>query len=184
MTYVMPFVLFIVYNFCMVLILANIVSAIGLVIMLISTRQTTKNKVLGWQSVYFAVINVSMLLLDAMTAVVQNLLCLVRNILAIYKIDNKFVNWALITAGVVLGIVFNTQGLLGWLPILATLVNAVVVINVRASADAVKWSIAVSTAIWMVYNFFILNYVSSLSNLITVISTVQSILAEKKNKTV
>lgn len=37
------------------------------------------------------------------------------------NVKNKALEWMLILAGVVLGIIFNNRGLLGWLPIIANL---------------------------------------------------------------
>ena len=63
----------------------------------------------------------SSIALKGYSSTAQNVVAVFRNLAAMKKIKSKVLEWTLILAGVVLGVLFNNRGLLGWLPIIANL---------------------------------------------------------------
>ena len=51
---------------------------------------------------------------------------------------SKVLEWGLILAGVVLGVVFNNRGILGWLPVIANFEYSVSVFKFKDNEKALK----------------------------------------------
>ncbi len=61
----------------------------------------------------------SSIVLKGYSATVQNVMAVFRNLAAMKNVKSKVLEWTLVMSGVILGIIFNNRGLLGWLPIVA-----------------------------------------------------------------
>ena len=84
-----------------------------------STRKTVKG-VLAMQNVSQVIYCFSAIVLKGYSAAVQNAVSFFRNLAAIWNLRSKALEWALVIAGVVLGVVCNNRGLMGLLPVLGT----------------------------------------------------------------
>ena len=120
--------------------------------------------------------------LGAYSAVVQNAVSLVRNLLALYPKCPRWIYWLLVAFAVGFGIAVNNLGLIGWIPVVANLMYSLVVFFAKGDTVALKTAFLVLTAMFAVFNFTILNYVGAAGNVVIVITTAVYILKEVKKR--
>lgn len=120
------------------------------------------------------------IVLKGYSSTVQNVVSVFRNLAAMKKPKNRIIGriieWTLILAGVVLGIVFNNRGLFGWLPIVANLEYSVCVFAFRENEIALKSAFIINAAMFAVFNAMILNYVGVISSAVIIVTTVVSMI--------
>lgn len=151
-----------------------------------STRKTARG-VLLVQSVGQAFYFACALFLKAPSGAVQNAVSIVRNFVAMgKKKSSKWVEWALIAAAAVLGVVFNNRGLAGWLPIVGNLEYSLAVFRYRDNQRMLKAALVVSLMIFIIFNVIIGNIVGTVADSVVVITTLADLwrTREKKEKTV
>ena len=122
------------------------------------------------------------ILLKAYSGAVQNALSIVRNFAAMGKKKSKWVEWALIAAGVVLGVVFNNRGLAGWLPIVGNLEYSLAVFRFRDDQRKLKMALVVSLLIFIVFNVIIGNVVGTVADSVVVVTTLMDLWRTKEKK--
>ncbi|MBO5657268.1 MAG: YgjV family protein, partial [Agathobacter sp.] len=101
-------------------------------------------------------------------------------LVAIRKINSKVLEWFLVVLGVVLGIVFNNLGWIGYLPILANLQYTLAIFKYKDNERAVKISFAICVVLFAIFNIIIKNYVGFFSNLVILVTTLVAVLRKKK----
>ena len=143
-----------------------------------STRKTAKGVLIA-QTVSQLFYGIGAIVLGGYTAAVQNGVSIVRNMLAISGKSYKWIEWLLISLGVVLGIVVNTLGLMGWLPIIAGTQYSLSVFSFKNDERKLKWAFALCVGLYTVFNFAIQNYVGAISNAFVSIATVVLLLKKK-----
>ena len=84
----------------------------------------------------------------------------------------------MIAVGVVLGVLFNNRGLLGWLPIVANFEYAVSMFKFKDNEKGLKSAFAINMTMYSIFNFFIQNYVGGFTNMFTAITTAVSLIKE------
>ena len=161
------------------IILGNICSLLAMITDSISSTRKTAKGVLMVQNLSQLSYCASSVLLKGYSGAVQNLVCIVRNMVAIKQINSKFVEWFLVVLGVVLGICFNNLGLVGWLPIVANLEYTLAIFKFKDNDRALKISFAICVAMFIVFNLFILNFVGAVSNLVVMITSIIMLVKQK-----
>ena len=149
--------------------------------MFASTRKTARS-VLLVQSLGQVFYFLCGLFLKAYSGAVQNALSIVRNFAAMGKKKSKWVEWALIAAGVVLGVVFNNRGLAGWLPIVGNLEYSLAVFRFRDNERMLKAALVVSLLIFVVFNLIIGNYVGAVADTVVAVTTVANLWRTREKK--
>ena len=124
----------------------------------------------------------SSLVLGGYSAVVQNVVSILRNFVAMSKISSKVVEWTLIGLGVGLGVYFNNLGLVGWLPILANFEYSIAVFRFKDNERALKASFLVCCLLFTIFNIFIYNAVGVISNTIVIISIIMFLWRGRKKE--
>lgn len=122
------------------------------------------------------------IVLKGYSSTVQNAVAIFRNLAAMKNVKSKVLEWCLILAGVLLGIVFNNRGLLGWLPIIANFEYSVSVFKFKDNEKALKLAFIINMLMYAVFNAVIMNYVGVLSCLVISVTTVLSLLKMKNEK--
>lgn len=161
-------------------IIGNVIAFIAAVLMLISGYVKSKKVTLLIQTVEVFLDAVACFVLGAVSGGIVNLFSLVRNILAYL---DKFtpVSKAIIILSVsVLSIKFNSNGWVGYLPILSTIIYIVFV----DKTDKEKFKILsiLTMGLWVVHDFMIQAYVSVLFDLGTIITSSIAIYRIGKDK--
>ena len=123
------------------------------------------------------------LFLRAPSGAVQNAVSIVRNFVAMgKKKSSKWVEWALIAAGVVLGVAFNNRGLAGWLPIVGNLEYSLAVFRFRDNERMLKAALVVSLLIFAVFNVIIGNVVGTVAATVVAVTTVADLWRTREKK--
>ena len=149
--------------------------------MFASTRKTARG-VLLVQSLGQVFYFLCGILLKAYSGAVQNALSIVRNFAAMGKKKSKWVEWALIAAGVVLGVVFNNRGLAGWLPIVGNLEYSLAVFRFRDNERMLKAALIVSLLIFVVFNLIIGNIVGAVADTVVSLTTLADLWRTREKK--
>lgn len=122
------------------------------------------------------------IILKGYSGAAQNGVAILRNLAAIKKWKHRAVEWILIALGVVLGVVFNNRGLLGWLPIVSNLEYSIAVFRFREKGRALKLALIVNMLLFSVFNFVIRNYVGAIANIVVALTAAVALLRERKEQ--
>ena len=160
-------------------ILGNVLSGLGMVMLFISTRMQDKKQILCIQSFNHGCSAMAGVLLRGYSGVVQDIVSIARN-MAVLRGKLTMV-WKVVFVGVglVLGLAFNNRGVVGLLPIIAATEYAVIVVRDGTTERTLKLAIVVSTICWALYSLFLMNYVNLVANVITCASAVGYLLRKK-----
>ena len=162
------------------LIIGNLCSFIAMIADSVgSTRKSAKSMLL-FQTVGQFIYATGTFILKGYSGAVQNLVSILRNILAIKKIENKYAEWGLAALGVVLGLSFNNMGLLGVFPVVANLQYTIAVFRFKDNEKALKVSFLICILLFACFNVAILNFVGVASNAVVFITTALSLLKSRK----
>lgn len=153
------------------LIVGNLCSILAMCTDSISATRKTPKGVLMAQNLSQLFYGIGAVVLGGYSGAVQNLVSILRNFAAIRKIENKALEWFLVILGVVLGIVFNNMGLVGYLPVIANLQYTLVVFRCGENERVLKTSFMIAVGMFAVFNLFIYNFVGAALNLIVSITT-------------
>ena len=146
-----------------------------------TTRKTTKG-MLWVQNISQVIYGVGTAVLGGYSGAVQNLVSIVRNMVAIWGIESPVLEWVLVAAGVVLGLLCNNMGLVGLLPMIANLQYTLVVFRYTENQLALKISFAVTCLLFAIFNFAIYNFVGVATNLVVVATTTRVLLKNKQEE--
>lgn len=161
------------------IVLGNVCSIGAMICDSISGTRKTAKGVLLVQVISQVFYAVGSFVLKGYSATVQNIVTIFRNTYAVYGKHNKVIEWFFVVLPVVLGFVFNNRGLLGVLPIVANLQYAVTMVLCKGNARKLKYSLLVVSAMFSVFNFCILNFVSGVACIVTFVVTTVSLVKEK-----
>ena len=103
-----------------------------------------------------------------------------RNLAAMKNVKSKALEWILILAGVVLGVIFNNRGLLGWLPIIANLEYSVAMFRFRDSERRLRYAFIANALMYAVFNFMIMNYVGTFACIVVIVTTSVALWKSRK----
>ena len=162
------------------LIIGNIIALIGSLIMVYSGIIKNKKKIIYAQTIQIMLFSVSNFILGGITGALVNLVCCVRNILCYKnKLGNKEKTILLLVVAV-LSIYFNTQGIIGYIPLISTIVYTLFM-NTK---DVLKFKYLVifSMFTWFIYDIFIKSYTSAIFDFFSVISNAIAIYEIKVKK--
>ena len=148
----------------------------------VSAKQKTPRGVLLVQCVSQVFYVIGAVVLKGYSGAVQNAVSIVRNLSAAFKVGGKVVEWASVVAGVVLGVVFNNRGLLGWLPIVANLQYSLVVFRCGDDERLLKMSFLVAVVLFAFFNGVILNFVGVAANVVVLTMTALELWKSRKRK--
>ena len=160
----------------------NICSVLAMITDALSTSRKTGRSMLVFQTFSQLFYIVGSVVLKGYSAAVQNAVSAVRNLLAIGKKQPKWLEWVLIGAAVVLGIVFNNRGLVGYLPVIANLEYSLAVFRFKDNDRALKFCFLIMVGMFIVFNFAIQNYVGSLANAVVFVTTAAFLIKSRKAK--
>lgn len=161
------------------LIIGNISSLLAMGTDALSSTQKTTKRVLWVQNLSQLIYCIGAFLLGGYSGCVQNVVSIVRNLVAIKQISKKWIEWTLTILGVVLGLVFNTIGWVGLLPIMSNLQYTFVVFRFKGNERALKSSFLASALMFAVFSGAILNVVGVFTNLIVAVATAVFLIKSK-----
>ena len=162
------------------LLLGTVCSLLAMVTDSISASRKTASGVLLVQNISQLFYGIGSILLKGYSGAVQNAVSIIRNFVAIRKIDSKVLEWFLVALGVVLGLAFNNLGAVGYLPVIANLQYTLAVFRFRDNERALKLSFQVTVAMFALFNLFIYNFVGFATNTTVLITSLIVIFKQQK----
>ena len=164
------------------IIIGNVCSLCAMVSDSVSGTRKKQNQILAIQILSQVFYGVGSILLKGYSSTAQNLVAVLRNLAAMKRIKSRIVEWILILLGVVLGVVFNNRGALGWLPIAANLEYSIAVFRFRDRERSLKLAFLVNMLMYSVFSFAIMNYVGCAANIVVAVTTAVSLIREASGK--
>lgn len=158
------------------ILLGNAFSLLATVSDLYSVSRKTARSMLVTQTVTQALLGLSSLALGGYSAVVQNVVSILRNLAALKQTSSRVLEYGLIAAGVVLGVAFNNLGLIGWLPILSNLIYSVSVFRFKNDERSLKIAFTVCVSMYFLFSLRLHNYVGAASNVAVFTTSALSLL--------
>ena len=144
-----------------------------------SSRKTTKG-MLWMQNASQFIYAVGGVALKGYSGVVQNVVCIARNLTVIKGWTNKWLQWLLVILAVALGFAFNNLGLIGVLPIVANLQYTLLLFKFPNNERLLKISFMITCLLFAIFSLAIWNFVGVCTNLVVVISAIVFLLKSKK----
>lgn len=161
-------------------IVGNVCSLCAMVSDSVSSTRKKHSQIMLIQCLSQVFYGAGAIILKGYSGAAQNAVAILRNLAATRKWKHQIVEWALIALGVVLGIVFNNRGLLGWLPIVSNLEYSVAVFRFQENERALKLAFILNMAMYAVFNAVILNFVGTAANVVVIVTTVIALVRSKK----
>lgn len=162
------------------IIIGNIFSLCAMISDSISGTRKKHREIMAVQIVSQFFYGASSIVLRGYSSTAQNVVAVFRNFAAMKNVKSKVLEWTLILAGVVLGIIFNNRGLLGWLPIIANLEYSISVFKLKDNEKALKLAFIVNMIMYAVFSAVIMNYVGVLSCSVIAVTTAVSLIKAAK----
>ena len=132
-------------------ILGNVFSLCAMISDSISGTRKKHTEIMAVQCVSQVFYGASSIALKGYSSTAQNVVAIFRNIAAAKNIKSKVLEWVLILAGVVLGVIFNNRGLL-------------------------KLAFIINMLMYAVFSAVIMNYVGVLSCMVIAVTTAVSLI--------
>ena len=149
----------------------------------VSGTRKKHGEILAIQMLSQVFYGVGTIILKGYSSTVQNAVAFLRNLAAMKNVKSKVVEWTLILLGVVLGIVFNNRGLIGWLPVVANLEYSVAVFRFRDQERRLKYAFILNMLMYVVFSYAIMNYVGVAANIVVAVTTAISLIRERRRET-
>jgi hypothetical protein len=146
----------------------------------VSGTRKKRSEILAIQMLSQVFYGVGTIILKGYSSTAQNVVALLRNLAAMKNVKSKAVEWTLILLGVVLGIVFNNRGLIGWLPVVANLEYSVAVFRFRDQERNLKIAFILNMIMYVVFSLAIMNYVGVVANIVVAVTTALSLIRERR----
>jgi len=162
------------------IVFGNICSLLAMGTDSISSSRKTVSGMLWVQNASQLLYGISSMVLKGYSGTAQNVVCIIRNLTIIKGINNKFVQWCLIIAGVVLGLCFNNLGVMGLLPIIANLQYTLAVFHFKNNERAIKISFLINALLFAFFCAVIWNFVGICTNLVVAVITATFLIKTKQ----
>lgn len=147
------------------LILGNILSLLAVLCMGVSVVVKSKKALIGWQILDTVFFIASTLVLRSYSAVVANTVSLIRNIYAYQGRLTKKLTWVFCFLSVIIGLYLNNRGIIGWLPVVATL-QYTVCLYITKNEQQMRYALAFNLVFWSIHDFYIQSYPSGINNVV------------------
>ena len=158
--------------------IANVLSALCMVIIGISAYSKTKEYYI-LQSILSTSFNITALfLINSMSGVIMNAIALVAVILIHKGLFKKWYYWIVVSASIVLTIVLNTNGLLGYVPLCAYLPYLAVLISTK-NMQYIRLSIVYNLTLWLIYDLSVELFTAAILDAILVVTTIIALIIRK-----
>lgn len=163
------------------LVFGNICSLLAMGTDSLSSTRKTVNGMLWMQNASQLIYFIGTVLLKGYSGAVQNVVCILRNLVVIKGLHNKFLEWALIILGVAVSLYFNNLGFMGLLPIIANLQYTLALFRFQDNERAMKISFMITALLFAVFCLVIWNFVGVCTNLVVATTTFLFLIKTRKS---
>lgn len=162
-------------------VIGNVIALVGSLLMVWIGLIKKKEHILFAQCAQFTFMGIANLVLGGMTGLISNIVSIIRNLICIRFKYTMALKLAFIAVQTVLSCWLNTNGLIGWLPVAATVLFTWFLD--AKSEITIKYVMIVTLVMWLIYDLYLRNYVSAVFDAATIVSTIIGILMlRKKNE--
>ena len=152
--------------------LSQMLGTIALVILICSIQSNKKGTILVLQIFCNLLFGLQYLLLNTISGATMNFIAIIRGIIYYHyaKLNKKAPNWVLITLfiAIVFSSLLTSTGIISILPILATLLYTYGIW--QDNLKKYRVIIVISAVGWLLYNFSVGAYVSTISSILELVS--------------
>lgn len=167
------------------IIIGNMISFLASIALTAGCLMKDPKKVYGMQVTENVILIVSSACFGSWSGISTLLVSTVRNILLVKGMFDKRMMYLFMILVTGCGLAVNNKGLIGLLPVLATVILTVCNYYAR-EIMAIKWSLFINIVLWAIYFFAILDVVSGITQVVIAVVTIASIfqlrLERKKTK--
>ena len=164
-----------------VVLIANLLTLIAQLVSFYASTRKSRTQVLFFQNVFMLIISAASYLLKGYSAIITNIVCVIRNSLSMKGISSSYITYGLIAFSIIFGTMVNQNGLLGYLPILANIIQTLAILDEKAGVRKVKIACGIACLLWTTFNWSIQSYVGSFFNLFNGLSYLYNGLKEKES---
>lgn len=154
---------------------SQILAVFATILFIISISCNTHKYFFGLSSVEIVLNITKNILLGGYSGAVVQMFGLIRSLLAMTNKFQGIVASIIIACQIAFGLYFNNHGLVGVLPILATVVFSITVMK-TSNMIYIKYALVVNLLLWCTYNIALHDYVGFITNLSYAIYTVAFIV--------
>lgn len=160
------------------ILIANIIDLIASMVQIYSGTVKDKGKILLLQILQLGIQSVSMIILGAIPGAISNVLSCIRNYLCYKNIFTWPIKIILILLSLILTVMFNNQGILGYLPFIVCTVY-VLFMDIK---DPFKFKLLVTLTFipWIFYFLIIQSYTGAFFAAATVVTNLGTLLKMKQ----
>ena len=155
------------------ILIGNIIGFVGALSMVLVGLQNKKKNILYAQNLQMVLLAISNLVLGGFTGALVNIVGIFRNCLCIKKKLTPVWIEFITMITILLSILCNTNGIVGYLPCIATLIF-LFSMNIK---DVIKFKyiLAFVMLLWFVYDLYILSYTTAIFDIVTFFTTMVTI---------
>ena len=157
------------------IIIGNIISFVAAVLLGLSCWSKNPKRVFIYQFIENLFLSLSSLVFGSYSAAVSTLLSTVKSFIIVKGRYKKKTMIFFVISIAVLGVLTNTKGLIGLLPVIAT-VQFTYCNYKLTSIKGIKWTFIINLLIWDIYAFWIRDFSSGIAWAITLIVTIVSLM--------
>ena len=162
------------------ILIGNVVSLIGAIIMIAIGLLKKKNSILAAQCIQFGIMGLGNLILGGVSGFISNVVGIVRNLICFKKEFTLPLKIVFVVIQAILTIIFNQSGLYGWLPFFATVVFTWSLDAKNESA--LKLAIIIGQILWAFHDFHFQNYSALACDIFTVVTNIVGLFMIRKNE--
>lgn len=157
----------------MMIIIGNAIALIACILMVYSGTLKKTKDVIYIQSMQIGLLTLSNIVLGGISGAIVNSLNLIRNIICYKEKLTTLIKLIIITIMTLLCILFNTQGIIGYLPLLCSVIYTWF-IDIK-DVKKFKYLNIFVLSCWLIYDAYILSYTSALFDFGTIITNIIAI---------
>ena len=162
---------------CMQL-MTDIFSGIGATLLIYSTFSKKKENILWVQTVSLVASVISYLLVGSYSAMLTCMISIIRNILTAKGRMTPRLLVIMTCTIIILGLCTNTRGLIGLLPIIASIEYTIWAAK-GTTAQSLLWALVVNTGLWLAHDICVSLYLFVVMDLVTLLVTTINIIRYK-----
>lgn len=159
----------------MFILIGNILSLIAATFMAVSSLAKRRSVIFTLQFFECFILAVASFFFSSYAAIATLLLCAIRNLLTAKDMFGKKMMYIFFVLTAVLGIITNNRGIIGLLPVIATL-QYTVCSHIFKGLFLTRISIFVNTAIWVIYSFIIKDFSTGIVDSVVLLTTTFGII--------
>ena len=153
------------------MIIGNLCAFLGTSVDTLSSTRKTAKGMLWLQCLSQVFYGVGTFLLGGYSGVVQNVVSILRNLIAIKNISHPVLEWGLMAVGAIVSLACNNLGFWGLLPVIANCQYTLAVFRFKDNERALKFSFLILVALFVVFNGVIYNIVGVVTNMVVFVTT-------------